>query len=197
MKIGKPIKYIAVPPSEVIERIKKKVQEEAQKHSSMLDGLRGTDVLDELDLLHKNGIQLVDPADMTGAIKGRTNLYDHLHSIIKNAKKSVSIITTESGFARKAEVLRQSLQKAKERGISIRILSPSKSTELKSLAQVRQLDEDIKARMCIIDGSQVVLMPMDDKNTHATYDFGIWINTEFMAQSFEKLFDVLWANAKK
>jgi sugar-specific transcriptional regulator TrmB len=197
MKLGKPIKYIAVPPSEVVERIKKKVQEEAVKHASLLDSLKGTDVLDELDLLHKNGIQLVDPSDMTGAVKGRNNLYDHLHTMIKNSKKSISIITTDTGLIRKTDALRQSLQKAKDRGVSIRILAPSKSVDLKNIAQLRAIEDDIKARMCIIDEQQVVLMPLDDKNTHANYDFGVWLNTEFLAQSLEKMFDVLWAKAKK
>src|SRR5512137_2234413 len=41
MKLGKPIKYIAVPPSEVVERIKKKVVEDADRQGALLDSLRG------------------------------------------------------------------------------------------------------------------------------------------------------------
>jgi len=197
MKLGKPIKYIAVPPSEVVERLKKKITEDAERNNQLLDGLKGTDVLTELDLLHKNGVLLVDPADLTGAIKGRSNLYDHMHTLVKNAKKSVSIITTESGLKRKSEALRQALRKAKERGVQIRILSPSANAELETVAQLRTLDKNIKARACIIDEKQLVLMPLDDENTHANYDFGIWVNTEFLAQSYERIFDVLWAKAKK
>jgi sugar-specific transcriptional regulator TrmB len=196
MKLGKPIKYIAVAPSEVVERIKKKVHEEAVKQGELLENLHGSDLLGELDLLHKNGIQLVDPADLTGAVKGRTNLYDHLHSMIKNAKESICIVTTESGLGRKTEALRGALRKAKDKGVQIRILAPSTSPELKSIAQMRVL-EDVKARMCIVDRKQVTFMPLDDKNTHANYDFGVWVNTEFLAQSFDKMFDVLWQTAKK
>jgi len=197
MKIGKPIKYIAVPPSEVVERIKKKILEDADKHSTILEGLKGSEVLEELDLLHKNGIQLVDPADLTGAVKGRTNLYDHMHSMIKSAKKSISIITTENGLNRKTEALKNALQKASDRGVSIRILAPNNSPQLKGIADMRTIDKTVSTRMCVIDGSQVVLMPLDDKSTHANYDFGIWVNTEFLALSFEKIFDILWQKAKK
>ena len=196
MKLGKPIKYIAVPPAEVVERIKKKVQEDAVKHSNVLDGLKGSDVLEELDMLHKNGIQLVDPADMTGAVKGRSNLYDHIHSMIKNAKKSVSIITTEAGLGRKTTALKGALQKAKEKGVTIRILSPGKANDLKALAQMRTL-ENINARICLIDETHVIMMPLDAANTHANYDFGIWVKTDFMANAMERVFDVLWQNAKK
>lgn len=197
MKLGKPIKYIVVPPSEVVERIKKKVQEDAEKQGQLLESLNGSMILDELDALHKNGIQLVDPADLTGIVKGRNNLYSHIHSMVKTAKKSVSIITTEAGLGRKADALKTVLQKAKERGVDVRILSPVTESSLKEYAQIRLLDKSISTRMTIIDGSQLVMMPMDDSNTHANYDFGIWINTEYLAQSFERMFDVLWGKAKK
>ena len=38
MKVGKPIKYIAVPPSEVIERVKKRVQQDAERDDTSEDG---------------------------------------------------------------------------------------------------------------------------------------------------------------
>ncbi|MEK6822627.1 MAG: hypothetical protein AABY13_02265 [Nanoarchaeota archaeon] len=41
------------------------------------------------------------------------------------------------------------------------------------------------------------MMPLDDANTHANYDFGIWVKTDFMANAMERVFDVLWQNAKK
>jgi len=94
MKLGKPIKYIAVPPSEVVERIKKRTEEEAKRQTNVLEGLKDSEVLGELNVLYTQGVELVEPADLTGAVKGRSNLYDHLHSMIKNADKSVLILTT-------------------------------------------------------------------------------------------------------
>ena len=41
VKVGKPIKYLAVPPAEVVERVKKKVQEEAELQSNILSELKG------------------------------------------------------------------------------------------------------------------------------------------------------------
>src|SRR3989337_2263830 len=65
MKIGKPIKYIAVAPTEAVERIKR------------LEDLKTTDVLQELQTLHSQGIELVEPSDLGGSLKGRHNLYNH------------------------------------------------------------------------------------------------------------------------
>ena len=40
MKVGKPIKYIAVPPEEVLERVQKKILEEAKKEATQIDTLK-------------------------------------------------------------------------------------------------------------------------------------------------------------
>src|SRR3989338_6588951 len=37
MKLGKPIKYVAVPPVEVLERVKKKVKEDTDEHLKNLE----------------------------------------------------------------------------------------------------------------------------------------------------------------
>src|SRR6056297_1857599 len=76
MKVGKPIKYIAVSPEEVVERVKKKVQENAQTTLKTMDELKGSDVLEELTQLHNNGIDTVSPEDLTGSMKGQGNIYD-------------------------------------------------------------------------------------------------------------------------
>ena len=48
MKLGKPIKYVAVPPEEVIERIKKKINQETISQLNLLAKLKTTKVLDEI-----------------------------------------------------------------------------------------------------------------------------------------------------
>lgn len=71
MKLGKPIKYIAVPPEEIVNRVKKKIEEDTNVQLSSLEELKDSPLLDELKLLHKNGVELVEPFDLTGIIKGR------------------------------------------------------------------------------------------------------------------------------
>lgn len=201
MKLGKPIKYIAIPPSEVLERVKKNVSEEADKQTQLIESLKGSEVLTDLSTLHKQGIELVEPADLTGAVKGRSNLHNHLISMIKGAEKSVSIMTTEQGLNRKLESLSNVLSKAKERGIKIHIAAPiSKSNQaaakaLSAHAQVKHIDT-VKARFVVIDGKNATIMVLDDATTHPNYDFGVWVNTEFFAKAFENIFNTLWESGK-
>ena len=197
MKIGKPIKYIAVAPEEVLERVKKKVQENAENQAKLLDSLKSSEILAELKTLHTQGVDLVEPSDLSGSLKGRMSVYNHLDMMIKGAKKSVVIMTTTQGLMRKAENLKSSLLKAKERGVKIRIAAPlTEETkraveELRPIAEIRHLDS-IKSRFCIIDEKEIAFMLLDDSKVHSTYDTGIWVNTEFFATSLQQFFDNEW-----
>ncbi len=193
MKLGKPIKYIAVPPSEVIERVKKHVQDEASQQQKVLEELRASDVLSELTSLHKQGADLLDPSELTGVLKGRTNIYHHLNSLIKGAEQSVLLMTTEQGLGRKAEQFKAVLQKAKDRGVRVKILGPTARNQsavklLSAFAQTKHAE--VPTRMCIVDGTHVLMMSADETNPN--YDFGIWASIPSFAQAFEKSFHANW-----
>src|SRR6056297_760870 len=69
MKLGKPIKYIAVSPSDVVDRVKKKIDQDTQVQMGMLEELEESKVFDELKLLHSQGVEAIDPGEMTGSFK--------------------------------------------------------------------------------------------------------------------------------
>jgi len=200
MKIGKPIKYIAVPPAEVVERVKKKIEDDSEKQVQIINSLKGSKVLEELNSLHNQGVDLVDPVDLSGSLKGRNNLYNQLEAMIKKAKESVVIMTTEQGLIRKTENLKGALEKAKKRGVLIKIAAPlSKQTnsvvkELSKIAEVKNTNE--KARFCVVDGKEVIFMLVDDDKIHPTYDSGIWVNTQLFALTLEKFFNSAWTKMK-
>ncbi len=200
MKFGKPIKYLAVPPSEVVERVKKNMRQDADVKIKRLDELKGTEVLDELKQLHTQGIELVEPSDLSGSLKGRHNLYNHLELTVKGAEKSVTIMTTTQGLIRKIEGLKPVFEKVKKRGVKIRIAAPltkecmNAIKDLGEVAEVRHTNS--KARFIIIDGKELTFMVLDDKEVHPTYDVGIWVNTPFFASALEDLFELAWKDMK-
>jgi sugar-specific transcriptional regulator TrmB len=120
-KLGKPIKYIAVPPEEVIERIKNKVKKDAEQQMDLIETLRKSDMLDELSLLHSQGVELIDPSDLTGSISNRENIYNHMESRLGKAETSVSMLTTAEGLKRKSSFLLPLVKKLKNKKVSIRI----------------------------------------------------------------------------
>jgi len=201
MKLGKPIKFIALKPEEVVERVKKNLMVSAQDKTKRLETLKGDEVLEELHTLFTQGIKFVEPTDLSGSLRGRQNIYNHLDMIVRDAEKTIIIVTTAEGINRKLEALMPSLEKCKKRGIKIRIAAPINNNnikvarDLKRVAEVRNL-QDIKARFVIIDGNQLMFMLLDDEKFHPNYDIGIWINTEFFAQALEQLFELAWKEMK-
>jgi HTH-type transcriptional regulator, sugar sensing transcriptional regulator len=201
MKIGKPIKYIAVDPEEVVDRVKKNVVMEASRQAELLDTLKGSDVLSELRMLHKNGVEMVDPADITGALKGRNNSYDQMEAMIKAAEQDIVMVTTEEGIIRKTDALFRSLKKANERGVKIRIGFPvtdknrSSLSDLSQIATIKDM-KNLRARFIVADKKELLFMLLDDSQVHPTYDVGVWLNTPFFAQTLMQLFDLAWKEAK-
>jgi len=197
MKIGKPIKFVALKPEEVVERVKRNLIVNAQEKSKRLDKLRNDEVLDELSTLHTNGVKFIEPSDLSGSLRGRQNMYNHLDMLIRSANKKVTIVTTADGLNRKFEALSSAFEKAKKRGISVRIAAPIDSTNIKvakdlsKYADVRSTG-DLKARFNIIDSEQLMFMLLDDKAVHPNYDVAVWISTHFFAQAFEQMFDLAW-----
>ncbi|MBS3098760.1 TrmB family transcriptional regulator [Candidatus Pacearchaeota archaeon] len=199
MKIGKPIKFVALKPEEVVERVKKNLVVSAHEKSKRLDELKSDEVLSELSGLFENGIKFVEPSDLSGSLRGRQNMYNHLDMMIRSAEKSVTISTTEEGINRKMESLMPSMEKAKKRGVSLRIAAPITPNNIKfanhlaKIADVRDTsNKKINGRFVIVDRGQLMVMLTDDSTVHPNYDTAIWISTDFFANVMEQMFDLSW-----
>lgn len=202
MKIGKPIKFVALKPEEVVERVKKNLMLNAKEKTDRLEKLKGDEVLEELTGLFTKGIKFVEPSDLSGSLKGRQNLYNHLDMMVRDAEDTITIVTTAEGLNRKMEALMPSFEKVKKRGVIVRIAAPidknneEVAKELSKVAEVRNL-QSIKARFTIIDGTQIMFMLLDDEKFHPNYDVGVWINTEFFAGALEQMFELAWNEMEK
>ena len=197
MKLGKPIKYIAVEPKEVVERVKKLIRVNAEKNIERLKEISTNDVLKELETLHKQGIEFIEPSDLNGAIRGRHNIYSHLETMVKGAEKNVTIVTTSKGILRKIEALKPVLDKLKKKGVKIRIAAPVTKEhgglveDMNKIADVRHSGK-LGARFCVVDGKEILFMILNDDEVHPTYDIGIWVTSPYFASAIDNLVDVVW-----
>ena len=201
MKLGKPIKYLAVEPKEVIERVKKYIHSQTNVKVKRLDDLKGGDVLEELTALHSQGIDYIEPYDLAGAVRGRHNVYTHLETMVKGAKESVTLVTTSKGVMRKIEALKPEFERLKKKGVSIRIAAPlSKDCEssIKSVSRVAEVrhSNNFNSRFCVVDGRELMFMVLNDEEVHPTYDVGVWVQTPYFASAMEQMFDKSWNGMK-
>jgi len=198
MKLGKPIKFIALKPDEVVERVKRNLVIEAQERSKRLETLKNDDILKELTTLYTDGVKFVEPHELSGSLRGRNNIYNHLDMVARNAEKALTIVTSEEGLNRQLENLKGAFEKAKKAGVKIRIAAPitknniKVAKELAKFAEIRSSDEKLNARFALADGKDITFMVLNDQDVHPSYDVGIWVNTPFFANALGQLFEMAW-----
>lgn len=198
MKLGKPIKYIAVQPEEVMERVKKNYKESAMAKAGDLEKLKDSEVIIQLKQLYEKGIEMIEPTELSGALKGRHNLHDHIDLLIKDASKSVSIVTSISELNRLSEFHFASLKEAKSRGVKVKIAvevtaeNYQAAKALADIAELRYMDH-IRARFYVIDGEEVLFMLLPEEEVHPTYDTGIWVHSPFFAEALDDLLEHAWS----
>jgi sugar-specific transcriptional regulator TrmB len=203
MKVGKPIKFVALKPEEVVERVKRNLVVEAQEKSKRLEQLKKEEVLDELNTLFTTGVKFVEPSDLSGSLRGRQNMYNHLDMMIRSAEKTVTLVTTADGLSRKLETLMPAFERAKKRGVSIRIAAPINESNLsvaKDLAKVAEVRDTagtgVQGRFTVVDSEELMFMLLDDKSVHPNYDVAVWLSTEFFAKALEQMFELAWNDFK-
>lgn len=200
MKIGKPIKYLAVDPDHVLDRVKKRILEDADIQTQIINKFEGSELIEELKLLHKTGVKKVDSTDLSGLFKGRKNIYHNIDKKIKSATKQVLIQTTESGIFSEL-ALKSTFKKAKERGVKLLIAAPitaqnqSVVSQLNKFAEIRNIPTD--GRFYIFDDDEIVFMLSSDSDVNQTYDSAVWVKSPTFASSLKRMFLVVWAGLKK
>ena len=200
MKLGKPIKYMAVKPEEILRRVKSQFTKRAEEQVKMLDEVKSTELYRELQLLHDQGIKKVDASDLSGALRGRSKVYDQMENMIRKAQKSITIMTTAKGLNRKAEILIPILKKLKN--IKVRIAAPiTKDNKdiaeiLRKYADVRNIDK-VSARFCMVDSKELLFMMMEDEKVHESYDTAVWVDTSYFGNALEQMFNLTWENLKE
>lgn len=197
MKLGKPIKYIAIKPEEIVKRIKKQIKDTIDIKLNKLDDIKKTELFDDLKLLHSQGIQFIDPNDLSGSFRGRENVYNQINTLLSEAKKSIVLVTTADGLIRKYNILKKNLKKLKEKNVNIRIVAPINKNNIDFVKELSQFTEirntqRIDARFLIVDSKDVIFMVLNDKDVHPSYDVGVWVKTPFFANALEDLFNVVW-----
>jgi sugar-specific transcriptional regulator TrmB len=199
MKLGKPIKFIALKPNEVVERAKKNFIEEAKEKGKVLDEIKESELMKQLIEVYTKGLRYVEPHELSGVLKGKYNIANHIESLVSKAQKEVMIFTTEKGLERKIEVLKPTLEKLKKRGVKIKIATQitknniELAKEISNLAEIRHTN--INARIVVIDGKAIVFMLFDDKAIHPQYDLGVWINSEYFVSAIRRMMEESWNSA--
>lgn len=197
---AKPIKYVALAPKEALERTKQTLRTRHDEMVERIDRLKESPVIQELESIFKKGLNLVQPTEMTGTLKGRYIIDRQLRSAIKEAKDTIRIITTEQGLNELYSKHFRSLKKANRAGVKLKIMAPFGDNTLTSafnqIAEIKKISKPV-GRMAIIDDQSLLMALTNDTDVHETQDIALWASSSHAVKSMaEPLFNHLWGRGK-
>ncbi|MFP3289808.1 MAG: helix-turn-helix domain-containing protein [Candidatus Nanopusillus acidilobi] len=201
MKLGKPIKYLAVPPNEVVERVKRRYEETMSRRINELEKVKTSDLIKELDALHKSGVGSIDVSEKSGAIRGQQNIISHLESMLKEAQKNVNIVTTQLTFVRDAIALKPIFYELRERQIPVRIITPIDEGNAKYVQELMNVVEiydagDYRGRIITVDSEEILMMLFDEKEVPSSMDVAVWLYAPALAKFIDEMIEVLLQKLK-
>lgn len=188
-KIGKPVKYISVKPTEVIEKMKSRTLQDAQEKVKSLSNLKETQEYTELEQLHNSGISPIKPSEITGSLRGRSNILSRVRELIENSEKEAVICTSVSDFEDKSRVLIPTFEKLLKKDVKIKLALSGDLEKIKKLnakfnLKARQIES--KARFFISDKKEVLFM-LSPENSEE--EMGIWLQSPFFTESLSEIIE--------
>ncbi len=208
LKPSKPMQYVAVPPEEALENKKDLYKQELEEKMDKIDRFKETEAVNELEGLYNEGVERVEPADMSGAVKGRYNVHKHVGNMIQAAEDEVKIMTTEEGLNNIVDNHHELLEEAKEAGVNVRVAAPvtddneEAHDQLSAVADVRHVGEEHlehtpEGRFVIVDDSKVAFSLTHD-DIHPTQDTVFWSESDHAAsQALGPMFEMVWNNGQQ
>ncbi len=192
-KIGKPAKYIAVKPSVILEKLKNNMVKEAEEKVKVLSKLRDSPEYSEIEGLYNTGIKPVKHEDLSGAIKGRSMIYNHIREVMENARKEIIICTSAKDFTEKLRLFTGLIEKVKKHGIKVRIALSGNESDIKKLSikikeKIKQIE--INTKFFIVDQEQIMFMLAEGNGSEE--ETAIWLNTPFFTNALVYLFNQIW-----
>lgn len=194
---SKPIRYVALAPKDALERTMDNMKIKHDEMIGRMETMKISPVITELETIYKNGMNLIQPFEMTGTLKGRHSINQHLGSLFKKATKEIKIITTESGLNELYSHHFNSLRRMSKKGIKLKILAPmGENAPVKAFAEIAEMKNVVKPlnRVFTVDDKHVIFALTDDKKVHQTQDVAFWAQSQHAVKSLaEPFFNNSWA----
>ena len=193
-KLGKPVKYIAVKPEVVIEKLKNNTVKLAEEKVKTLFSLKDTTEYKELKKLHKTGIEPTKNHELSTSIKGRSNLYLQMKTLMESSEKMVYLTSSSYELLSKQKMFKDIFIKLKSRKVDVKVMVSDNEEEAKKLSKkfnVIVKSKPINARFVISDKTELIFT-IKPTNVHEDFDYGVWINSPFFINSLVYLFDIAW-----
>tara|TARA_Y100000310_G_C20654582_1_gene801316 strand:+ start:286 stop:1065 length:780 start_codon:yes stop_codon:yes gene_type:complete len=190
MKLGKPVKYIAVKPNIVIEKLKTKTMKETDEKIENITKLKETEEYKELQQLYSTGIQPIKQEDISGAVKGKSTIYNHLKELLENSKKEIIICTSTQEVQLKSRFFSLLFDRLRKANINMKIALSGDEKDIKKINNKFKIKAKkilIDSKFFISDNEQVLFLISNTSSPDE--EIAVWLNTPFFASTLSYMFD--------
>jgi sugar-specific transcriptional regulator TrmB len=191
---GKPERYMAVSPNDVLVPLVEKLNRETTECVSVVENL--TMAFESSKYVYTE--KPYERYDLW-SVRGRDKVYKRVQDMIGDAKVSVIFATTANGLVRLYKAHSEVLEKAADRGAKVKIAAPVNQT---NSSVARELGEVIDVRststptmkFVSADSAEIIFTEdiPDDTNVTAGQDVATWTNDPLLVKAHEKIFEQMW-----
>ncbi|MEM4625322.1 MAG: helix-turn-helix domain-containing protein [Candidatus Pacearchaeota archaeon] len=187
-KIGKPVKYMAVKPINVIERLKKTTIDEMNEKLQVLSNIKDTKEYKELELLHSSKTDLIKNQDLSTTIRGRVNINSQLVEMFDSAKEEVIICASAQELRKRIKLLEPIIKRLLDSKVKLNIVLSGTDEEIKFISDkfgVKPMKITINSSFYIVDNSQILFMLHELNDSQE--QIAVWFSSPFFVSSFTSL----------
>jgi len=192
---GKPEVYLPASPEQALMPLVTKLSRDVKDSESVVQALS---VTYETSKYVKRDIP--KETEDFWQIDGRTNVFSKLSEIFGDASKSIYYSTTAAGLIRAYKAHSEILDRAKKRGVIVRVLTPISSEnagvaqQLSEIIEIKQLDKPLKANFASVDSTDLIVLDSkpDDLRTDQGADLAVWTKNMLFIELYEQLFNRVW-----
>lgn len=190
MKLGKPVKYIAIKPNVIIEKLKSNTIKNAEDKIKVISKLKETNEYKELEQLYNVGIKPVKQEEISGAIKGKLTIYNHIKELLENAKKEIIICTSIQEIQNKSRFFSLIFERLKKANIKIKIALSGDEKDIKNINnkfKIKAKQINVNSRFFIKDNEEIIFIISNGDSPEE--EIAVWLNTPFFTSSLAFMFD--------
>ena len=190
MKLGKPVKYIAIKPKIIIEKLKTKTMKESEEKIENITNIKDTNEYRELEHLYDTGINPIKQEDISGSVRGRSAIYNHIKELLENSKHEAIICTSALEMQIKSKFFSLIFNRLRKTGIKIKVALSGNEKDIRKIAnkfKIKINKINIDSKFFISDNEEMLFIISNGKLPDE--EIAIWLNTPFFASSLSFMFD--------
>ena len=188
MKIGKPIKYLAVSPDAILERVKKNIQDDANQLSTQFESIKDTEEFKELELLHKTGVKHVDVSSISKSIVGRTGINRFIKEMISKSRSNVVVVSNQDYLERNLKLLKNFMPAFAKKGVNVKLYASYNKSLSKKMQNIEHVEYNANSSFVSVDGKEMIFI-VSNANVTPDYEVAVWIDSPFFVNAVNVLFE--------